>query len=124
MAVHRSYRQVVEKVMDEIPLYGMAHITGGGIEGNLVRILPEGCQAVIDTTSWPQLPIFPFLQQVGGVDPAEMFRVFNMGIGYILVVGHEDARKALDHLADAGMPAYQIGHIIAGPKGVRLTTPE
>ncbi len=124
MAVHRSYRQVVEKVMEHVQLNGMAHITGGGIEGNLERILPDNCQAVIDTTSWPQLPIFPFLQQVGGVDPAEMFRVFNMGIGYILVVGHDDARKTIDHLAECGMPAYQIGHIIAGPTGVRLTTPQ
>ncbi len=124
MAVHRSYLPIVEKIMGQVALTGMAHITGGGIEGNLERILPDGCQAVIDVTSWPQLPIFPYLQMVGGVDPEEMFRVFNMGIGYILVVGRDDAMKTIDHLTGTGIPAYQIGHIISGPKGVRLTTPQ
>ena len=71
-----------------------------------------------------QLPIFPYLQRAGGVDPAEMFRVFNMGIGYILVVGRDDSMKAIDHLSETGIPAYQIGHIIAGSKGVRLTIPQ
>jgi phosphoribosylformylglycinamidine cyclo-ligase len=124
MAIHRSYRPVVERVTEQVRLTGMAHITGSGIEGNLDRILPEGCQAVIDTTSWPQPPIFPYLQRVGGVDPAEMFRVFNMGIGYILVVDRENSIKAIDHLSAAGFPAYQIGHIISGAKGVRLSTPQ
>jgi len=124
MAVHRSYLGIVQRTMEKVPITGMAHITGGGIEGNLKRILPDGCQAVIDTASWPQLPIFPYLQRVGGVDPAEMFRVFNMGIGYILVVDRDQSMKAIDHLSKAGVSAYQIGHIIPGAKGVRLTMPQ
>jgi phosphoribosylformylglycinamidine cyclo-ligase len=121
MAVHRSYRGAVTALKGEVRMTGMAHITGGGIEGNLIRILPEGCQAVIDTGAWTPLPIFRFLQQTGAVDPEEMFRVFNMGIGYIAVIDHEDARRSLDILRSAGYSAYQIGHVVAGTRGVRLT---
>jgi phosphoribosylformylglycinamidine cyclo-ligase len=124
MAVHRSYRAAVEAVRDHITLTGMAHITGGGIEGNLQRILPDGCQAVIDASSWPHPPIFRFLQSVGGVDPEEMFRVFNMGIGYILVVAPEETKAAVDLLQAAGIAAYQIGHIMSGTGGVRVMMPQ
>jgi phosphoribosylformylglycinamidine cyclo-ligase len=124
MAVHRSYRSAVTLMRETAELTGMAHITGGGIAGNLERVLPDGCQAVIDSTSWPHPPVFRFLQRVGGVDPDEMFRVFNMGIGYIFVVEHDEAMKAIDLLRGADLVAHQIGHVVAGPRGVRLTTPQ
>jgi phosphoribosylformylglycinamidine cyclo-ligase len=124
MAVHRSYRAAVTAVREHVGLVGMAHITGGGIEGNLRRILPEGCQAAIDASSWPQPPIFRFLQTVGGVDPDEMFRVFNMGIGYILVVAPEEAKATVDLLQAADVAAYQIGHVMNGTNGVRIIMPQ
>jgi phosphoribosylformylglycinamidine cyclo-ligase len=124
MAVHRSYRGAVSAVRDHVTLAGMAHITGGGIEGNLNRILPEGTQAVIDASSWPQPPIFRFLQGVGGVDPDEMLRVFNMGIGYILVVAPDEAKTAIDLVQASGIAAYQIGHIMSGTGGVRIMMPQ
>lgn len=121
MAVHRSYRAPVDALRGEVRMTGMAHITGGGIEGNLVRILPDGCQAVVDTTAWTPLPIFRVLQQMGSVDPEEMYRVFNMGIGYIIVVEPEDARRALEILNATGQTASQIGHVVGGTRGVRLS---
>ncbi len=124
LAVHRSYRGAVESLKGEVTITAMAHITGGGIEGNLIRVLPEGCQAVIDTTRWTQPPIFPFLQRVGGIDPGEMFRVFNMGIGYIMVVNRDHATRAIELLVQAGVPATAIGHVMAGSRSVRLVTPE
>jgi phosphoribosylformylglycinamidine cyclo-ligase len=124
LAVHRSYRAAFEQLLGEVTITAMAHITGGGIEGNLIRVLPEGCQAVIDTTRWPQPPIFPFLQRVGSVDPGEMFRVFNMGIGYVLVVDRDQVMRAVELLARIDVPAYPIGHIVAGPRAVRLVFPE
>lgn len=124
LSVHRSYRTAFEQLMGEVTITGMAHITGGGIEGNLIRVLPEDCQAVIDTTRWPQPPIFPFLQRAGGVDPDEMFRVFNMGIGYILVIDHDQAMRAVELLERIDIRAHTIGHIMAGPRCVRLVTPE
>lgn len=124
LAVHRSYRAAFEQLAGEVTITAMAHITGGGIEGNLIRVLPDGCQAVIDTARWPKPPIFPFLQRVGGVDPDEMFRVFNMGIGYILVVDRDQAMRAVESLARIDVPAYPIGHIMTGPRSVRLVTPQ
>ncbi|GAB4325721.1 MAG: phosphoribosylformylglycinamidine cyclo-ligase [Candidatus Zixiibacteriota bacterium] len=123
MAVHRSYRPVIDAMRGEIDIRGMAHITGGGVEENLERILPDNCQAVVDTSSWPILPVFRFLQHVGGVEPAEMFRVFNMGIGYILVVDSTHVQRAIEISDGVGVPAYQIGHISPGPRGVILSLP-
>jgi len=124
MAVHRSYAAPVRRLLDAHLALGMAHITGGGIPGNLVRILPEGVQAVIDTTRWPLPPIFAFLQRAGNVDRDEMFRVFNMGIGYILAVDSDHLKGALDQLAAAGETAYVIGNLTAGPRQVRLNHPQ
>jgi phosphoribosylformylglycinamidine cyclo-ligase len=123
MAVHRSYRAVVDALYDNVDLRGMAHITGGGVEGNLERILPDNCQAAVDISSWPVLPVFRFLQRVGGVEPDEMYRVFNMGVGYILVVAPEHAGRAIEISENAGVRARRIGHIVPGPRGVILSTP-
>ncbi|MBD3298604.1 MAG: phosphoribosylformylglycinamidine cyclo-ligase [candidate division Zixibacteria bacterium] len=123
MAVHRSYRSVVDAMRGEIDIRGMAHITGGGVEGNLERILPDNCQAAVDTSNWPVLPVFRFLQHVGGVESAEMYRVFNMGIGYIIVVDNEQVKRTIEISENAGVPAYQIGHISPGPRGVIVSTP-
>ncbi len=98
---------------------GMAHITGGGLPGNVVRILPEGCTAVIDTKSWVVPPIFKYLQSLG-VQRDEMFRVFNMGIGYVLVVRPAFASAVVGHFRRRRIDAVIIGHIRKGPCDVEL----
>lgn len=96
---------------------GMAHITGGGITENLPRILPRGCQARIRLGSWPVPGIFHLLQRLGSVQRNEMFRTFNMGIGFILVVGKRDADAVLTSLKRQRERAYVIGEIGRAGRG-------
>jgi phosphoribosylformylglycinamidine cyclo-ligase len=99
-------------------VHGLAHITGGGLRENLERIIPEGKQAVIKPNSWPVPPVFPWLQRLGDVDPAEMERVFNMGIGFVMVVSPYYAGSVAGQLSDLGLETFPIGQISAGPRGV------
>jgi phosphoribosylformylglycinamidine cyclo-ligase len=103
-------------------LKAAAHITGGGLPGNLPRVLPEGVAATIDARAWPLPPVFPWLARTGGVSGAEMLRVFNCGIGMVAVVA--DAAAARAALGDDIV--YDIGHIISapGPADVRIALPE
>ncbi|MGI9605396.1 MAG: phosphoribosylformylglycinamidine cyclo-ligase [Acidimicrobiales bacterium] len=98
----------------------VAHITGGGLPGNLNRVLPKHADARVDTTSWDAPPIFSELANLGAVDTDEMFRVFNMGIGMTLVVPAEHADAVLDLALEFGHPAVVIGEIVAGTGVVRL----
>jgi len=93
---------------------GMAHITGSGMVGNLERALHKGVDAVIDTKSWEPLPVFKFLQEHGGVADAEMRRVFNMGIGYTLIVRPAFADSVAEQLAKSGERVHTIGRIVKG----------
>ncbi|MFG0328447.1 MAG: phosphoribosylformylglycinamidine cyclo-ligase [Phycisphaerales bacterium] len=99
---------------------GMAHITGGGLPGNVCRALPEDLDAVIDASSWEVPAIFRFLQKHGGVAEDEMFRVFNMGIGFVLIVRPAFANSVTGHLRRLGETVYEIGVIERGGGGVRL----
>jgi phosphoribosylformylglycinamidine cyclo-ligase len=99
---------------------GMAHITGGGLPGNLHRALPKGLDAEVDPASWEVPPIFPFLERHGRVDAAEMYRVFNMGIGYTLIVRPTFAEAAMRKLAKAGERPFRIGRIVKGSGQVRI----
>jgi phosphoribosylformylglycinamidine cyclo-ligase len=100
---------------------GMAHITGGGIPGNLVRMLPEGVLADIRKESWPLPPLFRLLRDTGAVADDEAYQVWNMGIGFVLVVKREDAERIEDALRAEGRPSYRIGEIeAAGAREVRL----
>ena len=101
-------------------VHGMAHITGGGLVGNIPRVLPSGCDAVLEAKSWPVPPIFKFLQRRGPVKKAEMYRVFNMGIGYVLIVAKESAGAIQEKLTRSGETVYRIGHIAAGTGKVIL----
>ena len=105
-------------------LRAAAHITGGGLPGNLPRVLPEGTRAVLDAGAWPLPPVFRWLAQAGGVAPAEMLRVFNCGVGMALVVS--DAPAALALLRDHGEDALAIGRIEAGdgPAAATIHTPD
>ncbi len=109
----RAYR--VKKVVS-----GMAHVTGGGLPGNVNRALPADVDAVIDRSAWQPPPIFDFLAQRGAVEPAEMERVFNMGIGYVLVVRPTFARSVVGRLRKLGERAFVIGRTVEGRGAVRL----
>jgi phosphoribosylformylglycinamidine cyclo-ligase len=119
LAVHRSYAPVLRPVLGSV--HGLAHITGGGIPGNLVRILPAGCEAVIDAGSWTLPPLFRLLQQGGSVADQEMREVFNLGVGMI-AVAPPSAVDALTRAADAAqVEVWILGEIRAGQIGVRFT---
>ena len=114
LAVHRSYLRPVTALMKAIKIRGMAHITGGGFPDNLPRILPRGVDAVVNRAAWTPLPVFQFIQEAGHVDTDEMYRVFNMGIGMVLVVRAADESRALTVLRSAGERPIVIGHIEKG----------
>ena len=101
-------------------VHAMAHITGGGLVGNIPRVLPKDCNAVLKTSSWPVPAIFPFLQQTGPVEDEEMFRVFNMGIGYVLIVAEDFADSIAAKLQRSGESVYRIGRIARGTGKVVL----
>jgi len=98
---------------------GMAHITGSGLADNLVRSIPQGCDAVIDRSSWPVPPVFTFLQKHGKIDDAEMKQVFNLGIGYCVIVRPAFALSVKEHLEKLGESVYVIGEIVKGKGRVR-----
>jgi phosphoribosylformylglycinamidine cyclo-ligase len=99
----------------------VAHITGGGLPGNLNRVLPRGTDAAVDTSSWGVPPIFTELQRLGNVTTTEMFRTFNMGVGMVLVVPDGEAQALCDLMLEHGHPAAVIGEITPGTRTVRLS---
>jgi len=120
LKVHRSYLKPVTALMDEVKVQGMAHITGGGLYDNIPRILPENCEVVIDRKSWKVPTVYKFMQEKGKVDPDEMYRVFNMGIGYVIFVRKKDADKTLKILKGVRAAPRIIGEVVKGKKGVTL----
>lgn len=120
MKVHRCYANLIHPVLDNFSVHGMAHITGGGIPGNLKRILPDGLSAEIKKGTWDAVPIFEYLKKIGNIDPDDIYSAFNMGIGYILVVPQSEADKIIKHLNQAGEDVFTIGKIIKGDKTVKL----
>jgi phosphoribosylformylglycinamidine cyclo-ligase len=116
--VHRSYYRSVQPVLSY--LRGMAHITGGGIPGNLVRILPPGCEAVVDSRSWEMPPLFTLLQQAGGVSTEEMRDVFNLGVGLIAVLPPRSVPAAQAAASADGVATWTMGEIRPGSQAVRF----
>jgi phosphoribosylformylglycinamidine cyclo-ligase len=109
----RIYAKQILTLAQAVPIKGIAHITGGGITDNLPRVIPRRCGARIMRGSWPVLPIFQAIQERGRVAIEEMYRVFNMGIGLILVVASADVDRLLAKAAELGDRGYRIGEIIA-----------
>ena len=116
----RIYVKPVLKLMDQLPVHGVAHITGGGFHENIPRCLPEGMRAVVDRSSLRVPPIFDLLAKQGGIPENEMFSTFNMGVGMVLVVGREDADRALKLLHQAGEAAWLLGEVQQGEPGVQF----
>lgn len=114
MEPHRCYYQSFKDLFKERGLHGMAHITGGGIPGNLNRILPPGTDAVIDAASIRILPVFKFIKEKSGNDDADMIRTFNLGVGATLVVDPKAVENVVAHLKAHSLPCYPIGTIKEG----------
>ncbi len=115
---HRSYLEAIRDLRTRVEVRGLAHITGGGILGNLPRILPEGTAVRIRRSSWEVPPLFTALESVGGVQPEEMWRTFNMGIGMVLIVPRDDAERAGE--VAAGLPVLRIGEVVRADAGHRV----
>lgn len=120
LRVHRCYAPAVLPLLDDLEVRGMAHVTGGGIPGNLVRCLPEGCRAVVERGSWHVPAIFELIQDLGRVPDEDMYHTFNMGVGFILVVPEGVAEQAASRLSANGETAYRIGRIEGGERGVLI----
>ena len=119
LSVHKSYLDPVMQLLDgPVAVRGMAHITGGGFFDNILRPMPSGTQAVIDPSRWKVPPVLRFIQERGSVPREEMYRVFNMGIGYVLFVQQGEVKRALDVLKKAGSTAKEIGQVVKGKRGV------
>jgi phosphoribosylformylglycinamidine cyclo-ligase len=113
----RIYVKPVLGLLKSVPVLGMAHVTGGGISENLPRVLPEGCQAVLEPRAWPVPPIFRIIQEAGRIEDAEMRRTFNMGLGYLLVVRPGDAARAAEVLSASGERVFDVGDPGGRPGG-------
>jgi phosphoribosylformylglycinamidine cyclo-ligase len=111
-------RPVLALLRGGAPVRAMAHVTGGGLTGNLPRVLPPGCRALIRRDAWPVPALFRLIQAGGRVTDAEMRRVFNMGVGFVCVVARDGAAAAVRHLGRSGLQAWAIGEIRRGPRGV------
>jgi phosphoribosylformylglycinamidine cyclo-ligase len=119
LAVHQSYWAALQPLLGRV--HALAHITGGGIGGNLVRVLPDGCEAVVAAGSWEWPPLFRVLKTAGGVSVHEMRRVFNLGIGMIAVVGRDDVDDTRGAAERAGVRSWIIGEVVPGKRGVRFS---
>jgi phosphoribosylformylglycinamidine cyclo-ligase len=113
----KPIRQVLANYRVKHVVHGIAHITGGGLHGNLERIIPANCTARIARNSWPVPPVFSWLQRLGEVEADEMDRVFNMGIGLVLVVAEYYAESIRQQIQEAGIDCFALGRIAAGNGG-------
>lgn len=123
VAPTRIYVKPLLPLIRDGRIKGLAHITGGGLLENLPRVLPEGCFARIDAGAWPQPPLMRFLQDEGNIDPQEMARTFNCGIGMAAIVAPGEADGVSAALEEAGETVHRIGHVEDGRRGCRVSGP-
>ena len=112
----RIYVNSILKLLEVVDVRGMSHITGGGLPGNVPRMLPENTVAEIKKSTWPDLPIYAFLRKICGLPDEELFPVFNMGIGFVICVPESAEKSAKKILEQAGETVYRIGQIVSGKK--------
>jgi phosphoribosylformylglycinamidine cyclo-ligase len=118
MTPTRIYVKPLLKLMSELAPHGLSHITGGGLVDNIPRVLPDGLEVILERSAWQRNPVFDWLQRQGKVADAEMYRVFNCGIGMTVHMAAADAQRAIDVLRDAGQEALVIGEVRTGTRGV------
>jgi phosphoribosylformylglycinamidine cyclo-ligase len=114
------YTPAILRLLDAIEVHAVAHVTGGGLPGNLPRVLGPGVDAVLERDRWRLPPIFGEIQRAGTVDDEEMARVFNLGLGMVVAVSPGDASRALETITDAGQDALVVGHLAPGNRQVQL----
>ena len=112
LAPTRIYVKTLLPLIEEFPIDGLAHITGGGISENIIRSIPEGLGLEIDLSSWQLPPVFQWLQTRGGIEQKEMLRTFNCGIGMVILVAEGSANELCRALADAKEPVYRLGRVV------------
>jgi len=120
LAPHKAYSKEILTLMKDFKIHGMSHITGGGFFDNIPRVLPDNVKVVIEKGSWPNLPIFELIQKEGNVSEEEMFHVFNMGIGMVVVVSQNEADRFLKSSQECGIQSVRIGEVQTGCKEVEL----
>ncbi|HET9033337.1 MAG TPA: phosphoribosylformylglycinamidine cyclo-ligase [Dokdonella sp.] len=120
MAPTTIYVKPILKLMQQLPINGMSHITGGGLRENIIRVVPENLAIAIDSKAWKTPILFDWLQREGNVADDEMLRTFNCGIGYSLIVGHEQAGATLDALETLGLQAWTIGEVVSASGDERV----
>ncbi len=116
----RIYVKPLLELIGRVDVHAMAHITGGGIVENLPRVLPDGCEALIDTGTWPRPAVFEWLSETGGIPATELWRTFNCGVGMIIAVTESDVQSAIDTLNEQGESAWRLGDVQTGSRGVVL----
>ncbi len=117
---HLSYLKPLDGLLDTGLIKGLAHITGGGLTDNIPRILPTGLSVKIRKGSWPVLPVFDLLCELGNVSESEMYRTFNMGVGMVIVCAQENASSITAHLRERDNPCYEIGEVVEGNQTVSI----
>jgi len=114
MAPTKIYVRSALELIRQLPVHALAHITGGGIPGNLVRVLPENCHAVVEESSWQWPELFTWMMNTANIERSEMYRTFNCGVGMMIVVAEEHHEKAIEILNQAGEEAFLMGEIRSG----------
>jgi phosphoribosylformylglycinamidine cyclo-ligase len=118
LAPTRIYVKPLLALLRDMPVHALAHITGGGLSDNIPRVLPADLEAVLERSSWGTDPVFDWLQRAGRIEPAEMYRTFNCGIGMVVIVAAARATAAVSYLTARGETAQIIGEVRAGERGV------
>lgn len=114
LAPTKIYVRSVLSLMNELPVHALAHITGGGIPGNLNRVLPDNCHALVNESAWQWPELFTWLMETANIEKSEMYRTFNCGVGMILVVDEQHAEQAIAHFNNSGESAFLLGEVKAG----------
>jgi phosphoribosylformylglycinamidine cyclo-ligase len=118
---HLSYLSSLDGLLDSGSIKGLAHITGGGLTENIPRILPAGTAVEIKRGSWPVLPLFTLMQEIGNVSEAEMFRTFNMGVGMVIICARQNTESIKSHFETLGQPCFSIGNVTSGHQEVKFS---
>jgi phosphoribosylformylglycinamidine cyclo-ligase len=120
LAPHTSYLPALEGLLDSGLIKGLAHITGGGLTENIPRILPPGVSVLVARDTWPILPIYNVMQEIGSIPDAEMYRTFNMGVGMVIICAAQNADAIKAHLAERSEACYEIGRVEVGNREVNI----